>query len=349
MYIVDFFKKLFQKNNWIVLIYMALNIAVSALFITGLGMFLTQVMTMQFAFEEYNFLGVFGTSFVVFLVIYLLFLLVTMSPLGEVIVRKKYKCKKIERADQINFLETIYQEVFDKAKAVDEHLQDTANIYITDSPETTVFALGRKTLAVTSGIFTLPVEKIKALFARELGHISQKDTDFLMLVMTGGFLGTACIWVVRIALYLCLIPVFFAAGFCFLMGKLLSLLFKLDKDAITGGISALLGALLDLVCKPIPWLAKKLFDLVNWLGRALCNGWRKVGVLMILKTRGATEFGADEFAHNCGYGDVLADIIVNDNLADQSEGVFKDIVLAYPDSNARIAKLQELGVEFSAY
>lgn len=345
MYIIDFFKKMFQKNNWIVLVYMALNIVVSALFIMGLGVFLTQVMTMQFAFDEYNYLGVFGVSALVFFVIYLLSLLVTLSPLGEAIVRLKYKCKKLERADQINFLESIYHEVLEKAKAVDEHLDDNANIYITDSPETTVFALGRRTLSFTSGIFELPEEKIKALLARELGHISQKDTDFLQLVLTGGFLVTACIWIVRIALYLCLIPIFALGGIFFLFGKLLAIMFKL----FAGPGGNFIGTIADVICKPIPWLAKKLFQFVNWFGRTLSNGWSKVGVAMVLKTRGATEYGADEFAFNCGYGDVLIDVIVNDNLADQSEGIFKDIVKAYPDSNARIAKLQELGVKYSAY
>jgi heat shock protein HtpX len=346
MYIIDFFKKMFQKNNWIVLVYMVLNVVVSALFITGLGAFLTQVMTLQFRFNEYNFFAVFGTSALILLVIYLISLLVTLSPLGEAIVRLKYKCKKPERVDQINFLESVFQEVMGKAKAVDEHLDEAANIYIIDSPETTVFALGRKTLAFASGIFEFPQEKTKALLARELGHISQKDTDFLLLVMTGGFLVTGCVWIVRIALYLCLIPVFVIGGLFYLFGKLLALCFKTMASAEGGGF---IGSIIDTLFKPIPWLAKKLFELINWLGKTLCNAWSKVGVAMVLKTRGTTEFGADEFAFNCGYGDTLTEIIANDDLADQSEGIFKDIVKAYPASDARIAKLQELGVEYSAY
>lgn len=346
MYIADFFKKLFQKNNWVVLIYMVMNIVVSALFIMGLGVFLTQVMTGTFAFDQYNYFGVFGISALVFLVIYLLSLLVTLSPLGEAVVRLKYKCKKVERADQINFLEAIYREVLEKAQAVDAHLDENARIYITESPETTVFALGRRTLTFTSGIFELPEEKIKALLARELGHISQKDTDFLLLVLTGGFLVTACIWIVRIALYLCLVPVFVLAALAYVFGKLLALLLKNLAAAEGGGV---IGALIDVICKPIPWLAKKLFALVNWFGKTLSKGWSKVGVAIVLKTRGATEFGADEFAFNCGYGDALIDVITNEDLADQAEGIFKDIVKAYPSRDARIAKLQELGVEHSAY
>ena len=37
MYIIDVIRRLFQKNNWVVLVYMVLNIVVSALFIVGMG------------------------------------------------------------------------------------------------------------------------------------------------------------------------------------------------------------------------------------------------------------------------------------------------------------------------
>ena len=70
---------------------------------------------------------------------------------------------------------------------------------------------------------------------------------------------------------------------------------------------------------------------------------------MVLKTRQEYEYSADEFAFNCGYGETLYDIIKHDNLADQAEGIFKDIVKAYPAADARLAKLQILGVEYSDY
>lgn len=344
MYIVDLFKKIVQKKNWIVLVYMVLNILVSALALTALSVLVSQVLFLQFKFAEFDYLGVFGITLIISLVLYALSLLIALSPLGEAIVRKKYKCMKLERPDQITYLETIYREVLEQAKALDENLGEDAQIYITESPETTVFALGRKTISFTSGIFGFPQEKAKALLARELGHISQKDTDFLQLVMAGGSVVNMCIWILRIALYVCLVPLFVIGGAFYVVGRILGFLFGMFAAAEGGKF---IDKILSLICKPIPWLAKKLFHLVGKLGKALTNGWNKVGVAMVMKTRGETELVADEFAFNCGYGEDLCDIIANIDLADDGEGVFKDIVMAYPAKDQRIAKLQELGVEYS--
>lgn len=344
MYIVDFFKKIVEKKNWIVLVYMALNILVSALALTALSVLVSQVLFLQFKFAEFDYLGTFGVTLIISLVLYAISLLVALSPLGEMIVRKKYKCKKLERADQITYLETIYNEVLGQAKAVDENLSEDAQIYITESAETTVFALGRKTLSFTTGIFGMPQEQVKALLARELGHISQKDTDFLQLVMAGGSVVNMCIWILRISLYVCLVPLFLIAGGFYIFARIGAFVF--GTFGTDKGEKAI-EKLINLICKPIPWLAKKLFHLVGKLGKALTNGWSKFGVSMVMKTRGASEIAADEFAFNCGYGDVLCDIINNVDLADDGAGIFKDIVMAYPAKDERIAKLQELGVDYS--
>ena len=345
MYIIDFCKRMFQKNNLMVVAYILVNILVGALLLTGLsyvfvlGMFLGQYQA------DFNFIKVFGVTLIISAVIYLISMLVILSPIGEFIVRKKYKCKKIERADQISFIETQYREVLEQAKAFDPRLSEDINLYITESPETMVYALGRTTLAVTSGLFNFEAKKIRALIAREIGHISQKDTDFLLLVTSGNFTVNMCIWMLRIVLYIALIPAFGLGALCYLFGMLFGLIASFDSAT---GLK-IIGKFLQILCKPIPWIAKKLFDLVGWIGKTLTNLWNKVGVAMVLKTRQSYEYSADEFAFNCGYGDILCDIILNDNLFDQGEGIFVDIVKAYPTSNSRLAKLQELGAEYSAY
>lgn len=343
MYFFDFLKRLFQKKNIMVIVYMIANLLMGTLILTCIFNIPTFLAGGSLGLDY-----VFSTallSFTLSLTLYVISLLVILSPLGEQITRLKYKCKKIERADQISHIERMYQETLDKAKAVDETLNTDVNVYVVNSQETTVFALGRSTMAVTEGLFTFPEEKIKALMARELGHISQKDTDLLLLITSGNVTVTMCIWLIRIVLYILLIPVYVIGGFCFLFGMLFSFMASLDSSV---GLRAI-GKVLELICKPVPWIAKKLFELVGWIGKTLTNIWNKAGMMMLSKVRQEYEYLADEFAFNCGYGDVLCDIIRNDNLSDQSEGIFKNIVDAYPSADSRIAKLQILGVEYSEY
>ena len=344
MYFLDFCKRIFQKNNLMVVAYIVVNVIVGGLLLTGLA----YTFIMGFSLGQYayfNFIKVFSVTLIISLVLYVISMLVILSPIGEFIVRKKYKCKKVERADHINFIETQYREVLEKAKAFDANLSSNINLYVTESQETMVYALGRNTLAVTSGLFDFPAKKIRALMAREFGHISQKDTDFLLLVTSGNFTVNMCIWLLRIVLYIALIPLFGVAAFCFVFGQLFGLFAHAGGDAGWSMICKIIQG----ITKPIPWLAKKLFNLVGWIGKTLTNLWNKIGVSMVLKTRQEFEYTADEFAFNCGYGDILCDIILNDNLADQSEGIFMDIVKAYPSSDSRLAKLQVLGAEYSAY
>ena len=348
MYIVDFFKRLFQKNNLGVLAYIVVNVLVGAGLLAAFAYVI--VLGMSYGMVEYvefDWLAAMGTTLIISFVVYLISMLVVLSPLGEAIVRLKYKCKKIERLDQLNHIETQYHEVLEKAKALDPQLDSSVSVYVTESQETTVFALGRKTLAVTSGLFSMPKEKIQALMAREFGHISQKDTDFLLLVTVGNFTVTACIWILRIGLYIALIPIMVLGGLAFFMLKLFGLVFMFAGGGVPG--AHFIGKLADILANPLPMIAKKLFQLVGWIGKTLTNLWNKVGAVMVLKTRQGYEYSADEFAFNCGYGETLYDIIKHDNLADQAEGIFKDIVKAYPAADARLAKLQTLGVEYSDY
>ena len=209
MYFIDFFKRLFQKNNLGVLAYIVVNVLVGAGLLAAFAyVILLGINNGVIEDVGFDWLTTMGTTLIISLVVYLISMLVVLSPLGEAIIRLKYKCKKIERLDQLNHIETQYHEVLEKAKALDSELNSSVRVYVTESQETTVFALGRKTLAVTSGLFSMPKEKIQALMAREFGHISQKDTDFLLLVTAGNFTVTVCIWILRIGLYIALIPIF---------------------------------------------------------------------------------------------------------------------------------------------
>ena len=341
MYIIDFFKKIFEKKHGIILAYIALNILVGGLLLAVLSYVFVTGMFLGELNSSFNFLKVFGVTTIISLVIYAISMLVILSPLGEAINRKKYKCKKIERAEHLTMIETLYREVLTRVQEHDSTLSDDIEVFMIESPETTVFALGRRTLAFTSGILEYPAEKTKALLAREFGHISQKDTDSLLLVTSGNFTVNMCIWALRITMYIAVVPILAIGGATWIFAKIFAFMASMDSSA---GLRAI-GKILEMICKPIPLLAKKILELIGWIGKQLKKLWDKVGVAMVLNTRKEYEYIADEFAFNCGYGETLYGIIANDNLADEGEGIFKEIIMAYPSADSRIAKLQELGIE----
>ena len=88
MYIVDLFKRLTQKHNIPILIYLILNV-----FITAFFLYLPFSSTYQF----WPFL-------LIGLAVYLFSLTIALSPLGEFIVRIQTGCREIKRVEQINFI-----------------------------------------------------------------------------------------------------------------------------------------------------------------------------------------------------------------------------------------------------
>ena len=216
-------------------------------------------------------------------------------------------------------------------------MRESVNIYNVISAEFGVFALSRNVICFTSGICDLSDEKIEALLARELGHISHMDTDILTVAATASGMVAAWIWVIRILLFACLIPVYAIGGLVFLFVKGLGLVFKAFGGS--GGTNVI-GGIFEFLSKPFPWVAKKLFDLIKWIGTGLSKIWNKISFALVSKTRRDAEYAADAFACRCGYREILMDIIQNESIGNGEAGIFKALVDAYPDPYSRIARIQ---------
>ena len=105
MYFIDFFKRITRKSNIPVLIYLILNVFV----IAGIINFVLVNETIPF-----------WQSLLIGLSLYVISLFIALSPVGEWILRLQNGCKKIKRVDQINFIEPIFREVYDKAKRLNQ-------------------------------------------------------------------------------------------------------------------------------------------------------------------------------------------------------------------------------------
>ncbi|MCR5322058.1 MAG: M48 family metalloprotease [Lachnospiraceae bacterium] len=304
MYIVEFFKRMTRKANIPVLIYLVLNIFV----IAGIISLVLGGGTMPF-----------WQALLIGIVLYAISLLIALSPFGEWILRMQTGCKKIKRVEQIEFIEPIFREVYDRAKQLDPTIPDDVQIYLNDDEEPNAFATGRKTVCMTKGMLNMPVEQIKATLAHEFGHLAHKDTDLILVVSVGNLIVTT--FILGIRLIIDLFHIVFSIFTLFLGGA---------EGAIAALINAAYHGLITLIVAGLTWI------------------WTKIGTLLVMKASRSNEYEADEFALNLGYGNELCAIL--DTIDEgHAKGLFANLVSTHPDKDDRIARLQQLGATYRAH
>ena len=301
MYLVDFFKRTMRKSNIPVFIYLVLNIFVIALILS-------------LVIDNGNI--PFWKALLIGIVLYFVSLLIALSPVGEWILRLQTGCKKIQNDEQRNFIEPIFREVYDKARAQDPSISDKVKIYMNHDEAPNAFATGRKTICVTEGMLSMPVEQIKATLGHEFGHLAHKDTDLILVVAVGNLIVSAFILLFRLAIDLIhLLFVFssvFVGGSEGVFGALISTVYHLAMTAVVVGLT--------------------------WI-------WTKIGVLLVMKSSRANEYEADEFSFRLGYGNELC-ALLNSFSGTNANGLFANLVSSHPDKDDRIARLQELGATY---
>ncbi len=178
MYLFDFFKNLFKKNNVGIIIWLSLNILLITFMFSG-----------GFTSWEGVLLGI-G--------LYFLSMLVALSPIGEWILRLQTRCKRITDPEILARIEPLFNEVYAKAKALNPELPDNIKIFMSDEEEPNAFATGRKTLCITRGLLTYSDEHIKGVMAHEFGHLAHKDTDVILVVSVGNLIVTGIFVLIRV-------------------------------------------------------------------------------------------------------------------------------------------------------
>ena len=61
------------------------------------------------------------------------------------------------------------------------------------------------------------------------------------------------------------------------------------------------------------------------------------------------EFVADEYAYNLGYGVMLASVLDKHMCSSPDSGLLKALYSTHPHSDDRVARLQDLGANYSRY
>lgn len=307
-YIIDFFKNLIRKGNTGVIIWLVIN----TVLVTGI----IGTMLRSSSYEMQQLPVV--IPFFIGLLVYLLSIVIALSPIGEFIVRLQNGCKEIKRKDHLDRLNPIFNKVYSEARKQCPNLPNDIKLYISDDEEPNAFATGRKTVCVTKGILDYTDEEIEAVLGHEFGHIAHKDTDALMVVQTGNLVLTGMFVVFR------------------LFVKIVTLIFHLIFSIISESfgeiiISAFTRVLIDLILVGIMTL------------------WTKLGVLICLQSSRQNEFEADTFCYNLGYGDTLCKVL--DKLDSDRSGkktIWATLNSTHPDTDSRIAHIQGLGSKYDA-
>lgn len=301
MYLVDFFKRLGRKANIPIIIYLILNVVI----ISGL-------MCLFFGLEIYE-------GIVSGLILYILSLIIALSPIGEWILRIQTGCKEIKNMEILNCIQPIFNEVYEKAKNLDPSISNSVKLYMSDDDCPNAFATGRKTVCVTRGMARMPQDQIRAALGHEFGHLAHKDTDLILLVSVGNLIVSGFIIFLRIIIEI--FHVFFG---------LFSILF--------GGKEGFWMAILTLINR---FMIITIVSGLTWL-------WTKIGVLLVMKSSRSKEYEADAFSFRLGYGNELCMLL--DNISSSSsKGLFANLTSSHPGKLERIERLQQLGTTYSLY
>lgn len=224
------------------------------------------------------------TYYAISLLIYLVAIIGSLSPIGEWILRLKVGCEDIREvcdASVENRLTILFNEVYEKAKKLDPTISNNIRLFIKqNSEEPNAFAIGRRSICVFDGLLALPDDQIKAILAHEFGHLSNKDTDLNLVVNIGNLF----------------------MDFLFLIGYAILAFYKI----ICTILSILMGLISESLCAMVGRIMNFIFSILQFvLIKFIKGAWNTIGSLLIKFANRNAEFEADEFAFNLGYGESL--------------------------------------------
>lgn len=246
-------------------------------------------------------------------ILYLISIVVALSPIGEWFLSLVAGARQMRRIDMRNRIVPTVERVYRKARAKTPTLPNNIILKVMYDPNPNAFAVGRKTICVTEGLFDLPDEMIEGILAHEFGHLAMHHTDIQLLIGGGNFIVTTFILVLEV---------------------LSTALTTMATIEVLRGKSCLSGCLFSII-------------------GAFCAGfvflWTKFCMLFLMWSSRANEYEADKYAYEIGLGYELAQALDTIGTGMPQSTFLKALYSTHPETNDRIGKLQELGVPYSRY
>lgn len=299
MYIVDFLKNLFKKNNIGVIIWLILNI-----------------LLILFLFSN-GFSSLQGA--LVGLVLYVLSMMIALSPVGEWILRLQTGCKQITDPEVLARIQPLFYDVYNRAMQRNPELPQNIKLFMSEDSQPNAFATGRKTVCMTRGLLSYSDEQIKGVLAHEFGHLAHKDTDTILVVSVGNLIISTIFVIIRV----------FSNLFMWL-GQILTAIFSESWGGIFASICIGIGRVI-----------------ADFILALLIRAWNQLGVWLCMYSSRKNEFLADAYAHDCGLGQELCQVLMSFGTEHGAPGLFAALASSHPQTSERVSKLTALAAPYS--
>lgn len=258
--------------------------------------------------------GITGENALYVSLMYILTVLISLSPIGEMVLAALAGAQEIKRKDIKIRLIPLLEIVYGRAKEKTPSMVDSINLKIIHDDSPNAFAIGRKTICVTDGLLELPDEAIMAVFAHEVGHIAYGHSALQLLIGGANVFIVGCLLLIKFVCWM-------VSGICGIIAGTMS------RSVFVG----LLATLAASVSTGMIWL------------------WTKISMLFLMWSMRQNEYVADEYAYSLGFGNSLALVLDSALCTKPQNGLLKALYSSHPHTDDRIARLQDLGSSYSRY
>ena len=248
--------------------------------------------------------------------IYGLSVVVSLSPVGEILMCVLAGASPITRTDMRLRLEPVVDVVHERARHQTNGMRNHIRIWLIHDQTPNAYAFGRGTICVTEGVFTLSDDALLGLMAHEVGHLARRHSD-VQLVIGGANV--------------------FITGFIVIL-KVLSLIIA----AICG-----VGVITSLLKRSA--IAALLFGFIGTVAAVAVWLWTKQCTAFLAWTMRRSEFDADRYAAQIGFGAELALALDTIGFSSPNNGFLRALQATHPNVHDRVGALQRMGVAYSRY
>lgn len=281
-YLGDFFKNFLTRHNIPLIIYLFVNLA----FICAGTVFAVRYAAENISpAQGFDFVreipdAAYFAAAAAAALLYFVILSLSLSPIGEWILRMKFRCRKIRDRRLQSRIFPLFQEVYSAARAKAPAVSGSVRVFVEYSKRANAFALGRKSVCVTTGLLRRSDDEIKGILGHEFGHLAHKDTDLNLVVNIAGgmtdfiFLG---VW----------LAVTLLSAALRVLGLIKSVS-ALGADEITAVITGIAADMIVLLAVYI-----------------LLRLWHMAGNLLLMARSRSAEYRADGFSAELGYAQGL--------------------------------------------
>lgn len=258
--------------------------------------------------------GITGENALYVSLMYIFTVLISLSPVGEMVLAVLAGAQEIKRKDIKIHLIPLLEIVYNRAKEKTPSMVNSINLKIIHDDSPNAFAIGRKTICVTDGLLELPDEAIMAVFAHEVGHIAYGHSALQLLIGGANVFIAGCLLLIKFVCWL-------ISGLCGIIAG------TMTRSFLVGLIAT---------------LAASMSTTMIWL-------WTKFSMLFLMWSMRQNEYVADEYAYSLGFGNSLALVLDSALCTQPQNGLLKALYASHPHTDDRIARLQDLGSSYSRY